>query len=154
MRNVYIGDIFEISTPKGKAYLHYIYKDPQVGRELVRVLPGLYPDRPSNINQLASSKEQYLVFFPLSAASKKKIVEHVGHYSAENYEKPPKMRSAHNVRGEFLGWYIIDTDTWQRELTKALTSDQVRLSDWASWNDTLLIERLANGWSLDHWVSY
>jgi len=73
MGRIKVGDIFEIHTPKGKAYLHYIYKDKTTG-DLIRVLPGLYSERPASFDKLASSKERYVVIFPLLAASKQKIV--------------------------------------------------------------------------------
>jgi hypothetical protein len=151
MGKIQVGDIFEIETSKGKAYLHYIHKDPKVGRELVRLLPGLYTERPENLELLASSKEQYMLFFPISAAKRKKIVEPVGYFPADNFDKPKYMRDEHNVRGELLGWHIIDTDSWRRELVKELTREQRKLSDWASWNDTLLKKRLVEGWSLENW---
>jgi hypothetical protein len=151
MGKIKIGDIFEINTSKGKAYLHYIHKDPKIGRELVRVLPGLYAERPASFDKLAGSKELYMIFFPVSAANKKKIVMNVGHYSADNFTKPKYMRTEHNVRGEFLGWHITDTDTWKIQLVKELTQEQKQFSDWASWNDTLLVERLVNDWSLEKW---
>lgn len=151
MAKIKVGDIFEINTPKGKAYLHYINKDPITG-ELIRVLQGLYSERPVNFNELASLKERYIISFPLTAATKQKIVEPVGSYSASDFSKPKLMRTEHNVRGEFLGWYIIDTDTWQRQLVKILTPEQKKLSPWGIWNDTLLIENLTNDWSLEKWV--
>jgi hypothetical protein len=118
-----VGDIFEIITSKGKAYLHYIYKDQSIG-DLIRVLPGLYLERPISFEKLAKSKESYMIFFPLSAANKKKIVEVVGYYDASGFRKPDYMRTEHTVRGEFLGWHIINTETWQRELQKELSSEQ------------------------------
>ncbi|MCS7123146.1 MAG: hypothetical protein RMJ17_01025, partial [Candidatus Aenigmarchaeota archaeon] len=39
-----IGDVFEIKTPKGFAYVQYSIRHPDFG-EIIRVLPGLYPDR-------------------------------------------------------------------------------------------------------------
>lgn len=150
MTKIKIGDIFEINTPKGKAYLHYIYKDSVTG-ELIRVLPGLYSERPVNFNELAALKERYIVSFPLTAANKQKIVEQVGSYTVNNFNKPKKMRIEHNIRGEFLGWHIVDTDTWQRQLVKELNSEQKKLSPWGIWNDTLLIENLVNNWSLENW---
>lgn len=152
MAKIKLGDIFEINTPKGKAYLHYIHKDEKIGRELVRVLQGLYSERPDSFNKIAASEERYMIFFPLSAANRKKIVERVGHYPADNFSMPKYMRDEHNIRGEALGWHIIDTGTWKRELVKELTPEQKKLSDWASWNDTLLIEKLASDWSLEQWV--
>jgi len=145
-----IGNIFEINTPKGNAYLHYIYKDETAG-DLIRVLSGLYSERPASLDKLAGSKERYMVFFPLSAANKKKIVEQVGYYSADSFSKPKYMRTEHNIKGEFLGWHIINTDTWQRQLVKNLTSEQKLLSPWGIWNDTLLIENLVNDWDLEKW---
>lgn len=150
MARIKIGDIFEINTPKGKAYLHYVYKDKAIG-DLIRILPGLYPNRPASFEKLAGSKERYMVFFPLSVASKHKIVEQVGHYPIDNFEKPRYMRAEHIVKGEFLGWHIVDTETWQRQLVKVLTSEQKKLSPWGIWNDTLLIENLTDGWSLEKW---
>ncbi|HBX87942.1 MAG TPA: hypothetical protein DEG09_04910 [Marinilabiliaceae bacterium] len=130
MGRIKVGDIFEINTPKGKAYLHYVYKDKTTG-DLIRVLPGLYSDRPASFDKLAGSKESFMVFFPLSAAYKQKIVEHVGHYPADSFEKPKYMRTEHIVRGEFLGWHIIDTETWKRQLVKTLTPEQKKLSPLA-----------------------
>lgn len=150
MGRIKVGDIFEINTPKGKAYLHYIYKDKTIG-DLIRVLPGLYSERPAGFDKLAASKERYIIFFPLSAAYKQKIVEQVSHYPVDNFEKPKYMRNDHIIRGEFLGWHIIDTETWQRQLVKTLTPEQKKLSPWEVWNDTLLIENLLNDWSLDKW---
>lgn len=150
MSKIKIGDVFEINTPKGKAYLHYVDKDGSMG-DLIRVLQGLYSERPTNFDKITSSKERYVIFFPLSAAVKQKIVVLVGQYSVERFEKPKYMRCEHTVRGEFLGWHIIDMKTWKRQLVKNLTQEQIMLSPWGIWNDTLLIEKLVDNWSLDKW---
>ena len=149
MARVKIGDIFELKTSKGKAYLHYIFNDETNG-DLVRVLSGLYSDQPEDIESLASEGEDFFVFFPLLSAYRKKIVENVGHYTSD-YTRPEYMRATHYIRGEFLGWHIIKTDTWQRELVKELNDKQKKLSPWGIWNDTLLVERLEEGWTLDRW---
>lgn len=66
MARIKLGDIFEIETSKGKAYLHYIFK----GKDgaLIRALPGLYQTRPNNFDDIAVLKERYMLFFPLGAA--------------------------------------------------------------------------------------
>lgn len=151
MGKISIGDIFEITTPKGRAYLHYVHKDKATG-ELIRVLHGIYSERPMNFDNLAAGDERYYISFPLAAAVRQKIVVPVGHYPASNFGKPKLMRIKHNIRGEFLGWYIVDTETWQRKLLKNLSEEQKKLSPWGVWNDTLLIENLVNDWSLDKWV--
>lgn len=150
MARIKVGDIFEIETPNGKAYLHYICKDIEMG-DLIRVLPGLHSLEPANLKELASSKERFMVYFPLSAASKQNIVQQVGHYPADKFDKPRYMRTEYIVKGEFLGWHIIDTETWKRQLVKKLTPEQKKLSPWGIWNDTLLIENLVDDWSLEKW---
>lgn len=144
-----LGDIFEINTPKGKAYLHYIYKDSTLG-DLIRVLPELYSERPVNFDMLAITKERYVVFFSLTTSYKQKILEKVGHYICK-FEKPKYMRTEHIIKNEFLGWHIIDTDSWKRQLVKTLKYKELELSPWGIWSDTLLIERLINDWSLIKW---
>jgi hypothetical protein len=92
-----------------------------------------------------------MIFFPLSFANKKKIVELVGHYPINEFKKPEFLRTEYYIRGEFLGWHIINTNTWKRQLVKTLTVEQKKLSPWGVWNDTLLIENLVNGWKLEDW---
>lgn len=150
MARIKVGDIFELNTPKGKAYLHYVHKDSVTG-ELIRVLQGLYSERPANLDKLAASEERYIISFPLTAATKQNIVERVGNYSTSNFSKPKLMRTEHNIRGEFLGWHLVDTETWQRQLVKTLSPEQKKLSPWGLWNDTLLIENLVSDWSLEKW---
>lgn len=150
MTKIKEGDIFEINTPAGLGYLHYIYKDSAIG-ELVRVLAGIYPERPSDFDKLTTSKERYMIFFPLSAAYKRKIIERVGNYPAEGFSMPKYMRTEHNVRGEFLGWHIVNTNNWHRQLVATLTPEQKKLSPWGIWNDTLLIEKLVDDWRLEQW---
>ena len=146
-----LGDIFEIETGGGKAYLHYIYNDKTIG-DLIRVLPGLYATRPNKIEEIASLEEIFMVFFPVSIASKKKIVTKIGSYPVDNYTKPKFMRTKHQIGAEFLGWHIVDTETWKRELVQNLSSEQRKLSPWGVWNDTLLKERLVSNWNLVEWV--
>lgn len=150
MKRLKLGDLFELETSEGYAYVHFIYKDNKLG-ELIRILPQLYNARPSNLGEIVSHQERFMVFFPLSIARKRKIVNYVGNYNIEGYNKPKYMRTEYTVKGEFLGWHIIDTETWQRRLVKSLTSEEKKLSPWGIWNDTLLIERINQNWNIDDW---
>lgn len=150
MARVKLGNVFELKTSKGYAYLHFVYKDNQLG-QLVRVLSGLYNQRPSSFCDLVLQNHQFVVFFPVSAAKKKELIEFVDDCPMDNFKKPKEMRTEHHIGGEFLGWDIVNTDTWKRKFTKKLSSRQRKLSPWGIWNDTLLIERLEKGWSLETW---
>ena len=116
-RKIEIGDVFEIETVIGKAYLQYIYKDDTLG-ELIRILPGVYNDIPEYFNELIKSEEEYMIFFPLAAAFKKKIVRYVSSYPNNKFAIPEFMRSDHYIQGKFIGWHIVDINTWNRKLVK------------------------------------
>lgn len=150
MRKIKIGDIFEVPTEKGLAYLHYVYMDASAGH-LLRVLPGLFNETPANLEELVAAKESYWIHYPLVEAYKQNLVKTVGSYSANKFKKPKCMRSQHIIKDDFIGWHIIDTDTWQRELVENLTEAQKSLSPWGVWNHTLLVERLTTGWNLNDW---
>ncbi|MCB9045969.1 MAG: hypothetical protein H6550_07500 [Chitinophagales bacterium] len=151
MNKIKPGDVFEINTARGRAYLHYIYMDENLG-ELIRILPGLYSDMPENIQEIVQMPERYVLYFPLNLAYKKKIVSLVGSHPVSGYSKPEYMRSKHLVRNEFLGWHIINTDTWMRKLVPKLSSKQRKLSPWGIWSIPLLIENLEKDWSLEEWI--
>ncbi|MBV4360442.1 hypothetical protein [Pinibacter aurantiacus] len=149
MKRIALGDIFEIETPIGTAYLHYIFEDKVCG-ELIRVF------RPQNttkgLSEIVQDKEAFMIFFPLEAACRKKIVKLSGHFSADAFGKPKYMRCVHSVRGQFLGWFIVDTETMIRRLVEKLSDEEIKYSEWGIWNDTLLIDRIAKNWSLENWA--
>lgn len=154
MKRIKIGDVFEIETPKGKGYLQYVYHNKTLG-ELIRVLPGLYCGLPQDLPNIVNAKELYFIHFPLRAAYKQKIVSLVENYSLPSgLQLPlPKMRTDFVDRnGKLVCWHIIDYNTWKRESVVALTEEQKKLSPWDVWNDTYLIERMVEGWTLDKWV--
>ncbi|CAM5222323.1 hypothetical protein UACE39S_03406 [Ureibacillus acetophenoni] len=56
------------------------------------------------------------------------------------------------IKGEFICWHIIDYETWKRERVEVLNHEQKQLSPWGTWNETKLIEKLVEGWTLDEWI--
>lgn len=101
---------------------------------------------------IVENDELYLIHFSLKAAYKEGIVTFIGSYNLpSNFTLPKKMRAKHIMRGEFICWHIVDYETWKNQSVKKLTEEQKRLSPWGTWNDTLLIERLADGWTLENW---
>lgn len=147
-----VGDVFEIVTPKGKAYIQYVFNNERIG-ELIRVLPGVYSKQPFNLIELVNNKEEYFVHFPVKAAKRKKIIELIG-----NFELPLELEIPTHFRTitkdsdrNSSGWQILDYETWIRETVNTLSEQQKKLSPWGIWNDTLLIERITQGWNLDKW---
>ena len=153
MKRIAIGDVFSINTPKGNAYFQYVYLNKN-NIELIRILPGLFEETPTDLEGLVRKKELFLISFPLAAAYRRKLVEFVGSYQIPaGFQRPKYMREDNVDRnGNLINWYIVDTDTLKREKVLELTDEQKKFSPFEIWNDTLLVERLTEGWTLDKWV--
>jgi hypothetical protein len=154
MDKIEIGDVFQIETSKGNGYFQYVDTDDNIG-ELIKVFPGVFKDIPTveELAEFSNSDLTYYVFFPLKAAASKGIVTSVARVPMpKNFKKPKFMRSKLMVKGEFLGWHIVDTDTLHRKLVTDLSKDQKQLSPWGTWNDTLLKERMEDKWTPAKWI--
>ena len=126
MARVKIGDIFEIKTSKGYIYIHYIFKDEKLG-PLIGVLSGFYNKRPSDFQKIVLNEEQFVVYFAISSANKRKTIEYVSNYKMVGFQKPQFMKTEHYIGREFV---------------KTLSPEQKKLSPWGIWSDALLIENL------------
>jgi hypothetical protein len=148
-----IGDVFEIPTRKGKGYFQYVFENKSVG-QLIRVLPGLYPERPEDINGIVVLPERYFIHFPLNGALNRKIIISLGNFPLPcDFKLPIKFRSKFIDKDRnLISWHIVDYKTWKREKVMVLTEEQKQLSEWGIWNDTLLIENLEHGWTLANWI--
>ena len=142
-----IGAIVEIPTSKGLAYAQYSHKHDQWGA-LLRVLPELFANRPTNFVDLAAQKENFVTFFPLEAALRRGILRVVSHQEVPDHAKQfPLFRAAGFVdrAGRVHDWYLWDGQKeWK---TGSLSAEQLALPIRALWNDTLLIERIEQGWT-------
>jgi hypothetical protein len=145
-----VGDIFSIKTSKGFGFLQYVAID-NLGMEYVRILAPINEEDIIIQNEV-DLKERWSIGFPLKAAVRKKIVSKIGNYKIpENYSFDEYARSIHNVRGEHLGWHIVNRKTLQRELKSKLEKEDLKLSPYGVFNDTLIIEYLENDWKLEEW---
>src|SRR5579862_8267381 len=118
-RKAKIGDICEIKTPEGLAYVQYTHDHPSMG-QLVRVLPGLFSDRPE-LKKLALKKELYFTFYPLNYVLRDGQTEVVGNEPVPESARPyPPMRveRGSDRSGKILNWLITDA-------SKQLTLDEI-----------------------------
>jgi len=137
MKSIQLGDVFEIPAPSGKEIFQYVHQHKTIG-ELIRILPGLYETTPENIDPIVNQKELYFVHFPLKAAYRRGIVDCLGNFDIpQSVSIPAHFRDKHVVRGDFICWHIVDYATWKRTSVKELSKEQVMLSPWGVWNDTL-----------------
>ncbi len=144
------GDIFKIKTKIGFGFLQYIETD-DMGVEFVRILQPIKEDGEISQSEV-DQKERWNIGFPLKAATRKKITEKVGSFVIpSSFINSQYARSMHNVRGEFLGWYIVHKPTLKRKLKKVLSRSDLKLSPHGIMNDTLIIQRLEENWKLENW---
>jgi len=147
-KRIKIGDIFEIPTKKGLAYAQYTHKEEQWG-SLIRVLPGFHEKRPESFSALVTQKEQFVTFLPLQGVVSRKIFEVIGNEPVPSHAASfPVFRGPGFIdrEGRVQKWYLWDG---QREtpIGKDLSEGQKKLPILAVINDTLLIERIEQGWT-------
>ena len=146
MRIIKSGEIFELQTEKGLAYFQFIFEDKEMGH-LIRILDGLFEKRPSNLNALIKTKERFLIYFPLGAALKRKLVVFIQKENLPEYLNtiPPMRRPGGRTKeGKVLNWWIIEEK--KEKLVENLTESQQKYSIQYIWNDTLLKERICSNW--------
>ncbi len=73
-----VGGIIEIETSQSLAYAHYTFKEKKHG-PLLRVLPGMFDDRPESFDDLVRQDEQFYTFSPPQRACREEVVAIVAH---------------------------------------------------------------------------
>ena len=150
-KSLIIGDVFRIKTKIGFAFFQYIETD-DTGTDYIRILDYI-SNSEAEIKQDDINKiEKWHIGFTIKPAIRKKIIEKVGNFEIPpNYKVPEFARTEHNIRGNFLGWFIVNRKTLQRELKEKLNTDELKLSPFGFMNDTLIIEKIEQNWKLENW---
>jgi hypothetical protein len=154
MTKVKLGDILELKTKTGKVFLHYV-KDSENKNELelVRVYYKIH-SKEIKFNKVFITENDddfFFLSFPVKSAVRKKILKSIYNAPLENRFEIPNLFRTENIFGG--GWNIIDkeNDKYIETGVLNLTEQQKKMSPWATWNDTLLIENLEKGWRLENW---
>ncbi|MDR0787638.1 MAG: hypothetical protein LBG44_07205 [Gemmatimonadota bacterium] len=137
---VKIGDVFELETNKGLAYIQYTHRNKLMG-VLVRVLPGLYSDIPEDLSGIVEDHSLLRIFFPLQAAVNKNIVRLVANIPvpAGEIDFPVFRAPVKDLRNqEVVGWWLWDGESeWPID---RLSEEQMAYPVRTIVNDTKLIE--------------
>jgi hypothetical protein len=145
-----LGDILELETGKGLAYIQCVEipADKRNEIELIKVYYDLHEVRPTDLSDITAG-EFFFIRFPLKSAKNKKIVNPIGNILLSSDFEPPLLFRTTNPFGE--GWQIVNSKTWKRENVTNLTKEQIQLSPWGTMNDTLIKELLERKWTLEKW---
>jgi hypothetical protein len=145
-----IGDVVEIPTKLGNAYAQFsnYHSEPPKFGALLRVLPGLFRERPIDFARLIAGKEVFSTFFPLQAAVNRGIVRIVGREPVPPHARKFPLFRAGNINpntGKVEQWWLWDgTKSWKID---KLSDEQLDLPIEGVWNDTMLIQRIEQGWT-------
>jgi hypothetical protein len=144
------GEVYAIKTAVGFGFIQFVSLSGN-GTELVRILEPLKQSADLSQNEV-DALERFSIQFPVKAANKKKLIQKVGQFAIpKHYSIPKRARTEHNIKGEFLGWHIVEVNTLKRELKKVLSKEELKLSPYGIFNDTLIIEYLEKNWRLEDW---
>lgn len=139
-----IGDILEIPLPdNGFGYAQYTHKHATYGA-LLRVFNAR--EKVTNFESLFSNDVLFSAFFPLGAAVNQNILSIVSNLPIPTAFQPfPVFRAgAHNKLGKVEAWWLWDGENEWR--VGALTEEEMKFPIRGIINDTLLIERICEGW--------
>jgi hypothetical protein len=144
-----IGEVYEIQTPMGLAYVQYTHYHPSMG-ELVRVLPGLYVERP-DAGSLVQQKELYFVFYVLDDALRKGQAQIVSNEPVPQWARPfPVMRHSTFDNSWLIGdgYEGMALENIRRMLkVRDLTPEQKKLSISVTRPHVAMVKALARRWT-------
>lgn len=146
-----IGDVIEIPTPRGFACAQYTHKHATNGA-LIRILPAICQERPSDFAALVQQPPLFSTFFPLGAACNRKIFSVVAAEALAPHACDfPTFRNCSWYRdpaGQLhVSRYHLLWDGQREWRVESLSTEQLREYPPLSIpNDTLLVERILTGW--------
>ena len=148
------GDVFALNLTNGFGLIQCVKEAPEKDLEKIRILPGvLHVINDEIVKSAVSGNELFFCDLPLKYAVRKNMIKRVGNHPIPKGSKCPGFfRTKHMVRSEFLGWHIVDGETWNRELVYKLSPEQRTLSPWGTISIPDIAERIENNWTPSEWI--
>lgn len=105
------GDIVEIPTCDGLAYVQVTHDHPSYP-QVIRAVPGLYPERPEDLLQLLSKPPAFVAMIPLEKALARldinaKLAGHIEIHASQKVFPTFRM-PIRNKTGEIVYWWLWD----------------------------------------------
>ncbi|MDX1963549.1 MAG: hypothetical protein SFX18_10370 [Pirellulales bacterium] len=147
-RNLLIGDVLEIKTSRGYAYVQCANKLPFFGN-LIRVLPGFYHRSITDLEEIVSKKESYFTFFYWDKYVDRDIVYKVGRLQIpKDCVIPTLFRggSKDPKNQNIATWWLWDSVTNKEWKVGKISKKQRELPIRHILNYIALIYDLERGW--------
>lgn len=144
-----IGDVIEIATSMGLAYVQYSHENAEYG-SLIRVLPGFFAPRPDDVCAVGQLPETFFTFYPVNAAARRKMISIVGHCQVPASAREfPLMRhaSGRDPVTQEITWWLWDRKGNYASRVEKLTDEQKHLSVAQISNHAALVEMITSGWT-------
>lgn len=145
-KRIKIGDILEIKTSKGYAYMQYTHKDIGTMGSLVRVFNGIYDKQLEELDILKDKDVQFITFFPLQFALNKGIVNYLGNMELrDEFRVFPIFKS---MLGQDLktnkakSWNIWEDGKVVNIIYSPLSKEEKMIPNYGVINDTMLIYKI------------
>ena len=140
------GDIFSIEVASGRGYFQFVCKNELMG-SLIRVFPGVRIAPPADFAAFVEQETNFWTFFPVAKSLKQGLIRKEANCSIPVHAQAMPLFRAGVVdpaTKRVETWWLWDGEkTWQ---IGALGEEQRRLPIRGNWNDTLLKERIEQGW--------
>lgn len=148
-----IGDVYQLKTPKGWAYLQFIQK-PIGTAPMFRVLDVLAskPLSQEEIEQAVLSPERFTILLGILVAVRWKLAEYVCNIPLPDDYTPPRYR-INDMRDLTGKWHIIDQETNESRRVDTLSEKQKQFPLDVIPAPDLLAERIASGWTPKDWYN-
>ena len=150
-----IGDVVEIITSNGFAYAQLTHRHtapPKYG-DLIRVLNGIFDERPKDIDVVVSGDDQFRTFVPLNAMLKLPEFNVVGNYEVPEHCQPFPLFRAGNRSPKtkrVAVWWLWDGEREWR--VNDLEPGQELLPIRQLITPPILIDRIETGWRSENWL--
>ena len=152
-----IGDVIEIPTSKGLAYVQYTHEHtaPPVYGSLIRVLKGFYQRRLSieDLQKIVNKPHRFQTFCPVHHTVNLGDWERIGNFPIPHFaQKFPVFKNMKYLfkrpNPEEADWYLWDGEkSWH--VGKLSLEKQMKYPKKSAYNDTGLIEAIETGMSGD-----
>ncbi|WNG57763.1 ribonuclease E inhibitor RraB [Archangium gephyra] len=146
-----IGDVLEVSTPRGLAYIHYTYFTYRPYFEVIRVLPGFFATRLADFTELVNHPKAFFAFYPARPAVSQGLVEIVAHHPVSPDKAFPavyRWAGARSREGRVLAWRICEGT--KETLVRELSEEQRYLPIFSIFLHDSLVSALTKEWRPEH----